>query len=139
MRVRFLRLHFWLALCCLIAPAAGVAFATNGGNDLPGIYQGHAPAADAARREFTLSLKADGTAVLTTLFIGKGKVSERGRWSLTGRQITLAFDPIGPNGPPRPITFRYRSRKLSPVTWDTGEWGSHGPPVLYRSSAQAGY
>jgi hypothetical protein len=139
MLVRFLRLHFWLALCCLIAPASGLAFGAGSGNDLSGIYQGHAPAADAARREFTLSLKTDGTAVLTTLFIGKGKVLEHGRWTLSGRQITLSFDPIGPNGPPRPITFRHHGRKLSPVTWDAGEWGSTGPPALYRSYAQTGY
>jgi hypothetical protein len=139
MLVRSLRLPLWLALCCLIAPAWGVALAAGIGNHLPGIYQGHAPAADAARREFTLSLKTDGTAVLTTLFIGKGKASEHGRWTLSGRQITLSFDPIGPNGPPRPITFRHHGRKLSPVNWDSNEWGSTGPPVLYRSYAQAAY
>src|ERR1700722_14791077 len=105
MLVRFLRLHFWLALCCLIAPASGVAFGASSGNDLPGIYQGHAPAAHAARRESKLSLKPDGTAVLTTLIIGKGKALEHGRWTLSGRQITLSFDPIGPNGPPRPSLF----------------------------------
>ena len=136
---RLLRLRFWLVLCCLTVSVSCQAFATINRNDLPGIYQGHAPAADAARRQFTLNLKTDGTAVLTTLFIGKGRASERGRWSLSGRQITLSFDPIGPNGPPRPITFRYHHRKLSPVTWDTGEWGSAGPPVLSRSYAQAGY
>jgi hypothetical protein len=131
-------LRLWLALCCLLAPACGVAVAAVNGDHLPGVYQGHAPAADAARREFTLSLKTDGTAILTTSFIGKGKASEPGRWTLSGRQITLSFDPIGPNGPPRPITFRHHGRTLSPVHWDSSEWGSTGPPILYRSQTQGG-
>jgi hypothetical protein len=100
--------------------------------DLSGTYQGHAPASDAARRVFTLNLAADGTAVLTTLYIGKNDASERGRWTQTGSQIVLTFDPIGPNRPPGPITFRHRDHQLSPIRWDLSEWGRRGPPVLHR-------
>ncbi len=104
-------------------------------SDPAGTYQGHAPAADAAKRVFTLSLAADGTAILDTLYIGKDSVTQRGRWTRAGRQIVLSFDPIGANRPPQPITFRYRHRQLNPVTWDSNEWGRNGPPVLYRSKA----
>jgi hypothetical protein len=127
-----------LALCCLMAAACGALSAAARGADLPGIYQGHAPAADAAQRVFTLNLTADGDATLTTLYISKGKVSQRGRWTESGSQVVLDFDAMGSNRPPHPITFRVRRHKLSPIHWDPSEWGSVGPPVFYRAHPQAG-
>jgi NlpE N-terminal domain len=101
--------------------------------DPSGIYQGHAPAADAAKRVFTLNLAADGTAILTTLYIGKNDATQHGRWTQNGSQILLTFDAMGPNRPPHPITFRHRGHELSPIHWDPSEWGKAGPPVLHRS------
>jgi hypothetical protein len=123
------------ALCWLILNACAVACAAGAKADLAGIYQGRAPAADAAKRVFTLNLAADGTAIFTTLYIGKDNATQRGRWTQSGSQIVLTFDAIGPNRPPRPITFRHRNHKLSPVSWDISEWGRAGPPVLHRSHA----
>lgn len=129
-----------LVLCWLIASACGAIFAGEGEADLPGIYQGQAPAADAARRVFTLNLSADGSAMLTTLYIGKDDATQHGRWTRSGSQIVITFEPMGPNRPPGPITFRYRSHRLSPVHWDPSEWGKAGPPVLHRSrSVQGGF
>src|ERR1700761_1085450 len=82
-----------LALCWLMVATFGAAAE----HDLAGVYQGHAPAADAAQRVFTLDLGADGNATLTTLYIGKGRVSQRGRWTESGRQIELDFDAMGSN------------------------------------------
>jgi hypothetical protein len=101
--------------------------------DLAGTYQGHAPAADAAKRVFTLNLASDGTAVFDTLYIGKDSVTQHGRWMQTGSQIVLTFDPMGPHQPPGPITFRHRDHELSPIRWDPSEWGRGGPPVLHRA------
>jgi hypothetical protein len=101
--------------------------------DSPGTYQGYAPAADPAKRVFTLNLAADGTAVFTTLYIGKNEATQYGRWTQNGSQILLIFDAIGPNLPPHPLTFRRRRHQLSPVQWDPSEWGRAGPPVLRRS------
>ncbi len=129
--------HHWLALCCLLAAIWGTPFAIAE-PDLPGMYQGHAPAADAAQRVFTLNLAADGSATWTTQYIGKGRVSQRGHWTEGGRQVVLDFDAMGSNRPPRPITFRVRGHKLSPLHWDPSEWGGAGPPVLYRARPQAG-
>jgi hypothetical protein len=126
-----------LTLCCFLVAACGTLLATERGTDLPGIYQGHAPAADAAQRVFTLKLVADGSATWTTQFIGKGKAAERARWVQSGRELILTFEAMGSNRPPRPITFRHRGHKLSPVNWDSSEWGRAGPPVLYRTHAQA--
>jgi NlpE N-terminal domain len=138
-----------LALCWLLAAgragaetqtpagtAAGlraVGFAWRQEADLTGTYQGHAPAADAARRVFTLNLASDGTAILDTLYIGKDSVTQHGRWMQSGSQIVLTFDAMGQNRPPLPITFRHRGHELSPVRWDPSEWGRAGPPVLHRS------
>jgi hypothetical protein len=126
-RARFRR--SLLVLCCLFPGAWGTMSA--GERDVPGIYQGHAPEADAAKRVFTLKLASDGTALLTTVFIGKGDATERGRWSRSGSQIVITFDAMGPNRPPHPLTFHHRGRELSPVHWDPSEWGRHGPPVLH--------
>ena len=128
-------LHCLMALCWLIArPACGRRVRRGAAEaDLSGTYQGHAPAADAAKRVFTLNLAADGTASLTTLYIGKDDATQHGRWTQSGSQVVLTFDAMGPNRPPRPITFRHRDHELSPIHWDPSEWGRAGPPVLHRS------
>jgi NlpE N-terminal domain len=102
-----------------------------------GIYKGHAPAEDAAKRSFTLKLSPDGSALLTTIYIGKLPATESGRWSQEGEDLVLTFDPLGSNQPPRPITFRYHREALHPVHWDLSEWGSAGPPVLNRDPHDA--
>jgi hypothetical protein len=139
---------FLLALCGLLPAAcagaqlqrsdrtAAVGFAWRQEADLAGTYQGHAPAADAAKRVFTLNLAADGTAVFDTLYVGKDSVTQHGRWMQSGSQIVLTFDPMGPHQPPRPITFRHRDHELSPIRWDPSEWGRAGPPVLHRARSK---
>ena len=140
MLVRPLIPRFWLALCWVLPALCTTLLASGHETDLSGVYQGHAPASDAARRVYTLNLAADGTAVLTTQYIGKDSVTMHGRWTQSGRQIVLTFDSMGPNGPPRPITFRHRGHELSPVHWDPNEWGRAGPPVLRRAHvAQGGF
>jgi hypothetical protein len=120
-----------LAVCLLVLPAQ----AWHHPSDPAGTWKGHAPAADAARRVFTLQLAQDGTAVWDTLYIGKDSVTQHGRWTRSGRQITLTFDAVGSNKPPQPITFRFYGEQLHPVQWDKSEWGKAGPPALYRSNA----
>ena len=127
-----------LALCFVLPAAFATPLARAHETDLSGVYQGHAPASDAAKRVFTLNLASDGTAILTTLYIGKNNSTMHGRWTQTGRQIVLTFDSMGPNGPPRPITFRHRDHELSPVHWDPNEWGRAGPPILHRARIAQG-
>ena len=127
-----------LALCWLIPAACATLLAGGRETDVSGVYQGRAPASDAARRVYTLNLASDGTAMLTTQYIGKDDVTQHGRWTHNGSQIVLTFDPIGSNGPLRPITFRHRDHELSPVHWDPNEWGRAGPPVLHRSHVVQG-
>ena len=127
-----------LALCWIVPAAFATPWMGGGETDLSGVYQGHAPASDAARRVFTLNLASDGTAMLTTQYIGKDSSTMHGRWTHSGGQIVLTFDSLGPNGPPRPITFRHRDHRLSPVHWDPNEWGRLGPPVLHRAHVAQG-
>ena len=87
-----------LALCWILPAAFATLLARGHETDLSGVYQGHAPASDAARRVFTLNLASDGTAMLTTQYIGKNNATMHGRWTQSGRQIVLTFDSMGPNG-----------------------------------------
>ncbi len=114
-----------------------VAFFRHQETEISGTYRGHAPASDAAHREFTLELFADGSASLTTLYVGKDKATERGRWQQTGNEVELTFDAMGSNQPPRPITFHHRDHELSPLHWDASEWGRPGPPTLHWSAPKA--
>jgi hypothetical protein len=129
-----------LALCWIIPAGFATPLLGGGETELSGVYQGHAPASDAAKRVFTLNLASDGTAAFTTQYIGKDNSTMHGRWTQSGRQVVLTFDSMGPNGPPRPITFRHRGHELTPVHWDPNEWGRAGPPVLHRAHvAQGGF
>jgi hypothetical protein len=127
-----------LALSWILPALCATLLAKGHETDLSGVYQGHAPASDAAKRVYTLNLASDGTAMLTTQYIGKDNVTMHGRWTQSGRQIVLTFDSMGPNGPPRPITFRLRGHELSPVHWDPNEWGRAGPPILHRAHVTQG-
>jgi hypothetical protein len=120
----------------LAANLMGVALAAK--LNLAGTYEGRAPAADAAKRVFTLTLSPDGSVVFTTRYLGKNDVVEHGRWAREGKQVTLNLDPMGPNRPPAPIAFRYHGHSLLPLHWDPSEWGSNGPPVFHRSHANPG-
>ena len=140
MLVRSLIARSLLALSCIIPAVCATQSARGHETDVSGYYQGHAPASDAARRVYTLNLAPDGTAMLTTQYIGKDNVTQHGRWAQSGSQIVLTFDSMGPSGPPRPITFRRRGHELSPIHWDPNEWGRAGPPILHRAHiAQGGF
>jgi hypothetical protein len=123
-----------LTAACLPVPAEGRVV------DLSGTYQGQAPSADPAKRVYTLTLAADGSAILTTLYIGRGDTMQHGHWTRRDRQVVLTFDDMGANPAFRPIVFRHRDHMLMPITWDANEWGRAGPPVLHRAhSAQGGF
>lgn len=122
-------------LRCLAGGQNELRLASLVGSSLPnlvGDYQGHAPAADAARRTFSLRLAADGTATLTTVYVGKGTVIQHARWKQEGKQLVLTFNAVGSNQPSAPIVFIYRRHTLRPLQWNASEWGRAGPPVLTR-------
>jgi hypothetical protein len=131
---------YLIAVCWFITAACVPVAAEERVVDLSGTYQGHAPAADPAKRVYTLTLAADGTAILTTLYIGRDDSMQHGHWTQTGRQVVLSFDEMGANPGFRPIVFRHHGHHLTPIAWDASEWGRAGPPILYRArSAQGGF
>ena len=128
-----------IAVCWFLTAACVPMAAEERVVDLTGTYQGHAPVADPAKRVYTLTLAADGTATLTTLYIGRDDAVQRGHWTQKGSQVVLSFDEMGANPGFRPIVFRHHGHHLTPISWDASEWGRAGPPVLHRGrSAQGG-
>lgn len=83
------------------------------------------PAADCGERRFELTLIGNGSALLRTEYPAKGRVDERGRWERRGSQLELNIA-----GGASPVVWERLGRSLRPVSWDRGEWGAGGPPVL---------
>jgi hypothetical protein len=86
---------------------------------------GSLPAADSGERRFELTLLGDGSALLRTEYPAKGRVEERGRWERSGSLLELNLA-----GEASPVVWRRHGRSLEPVSWDCGEWGTGGPPIL---------
>jgi hypothetical protein len=140
MRAAASRSRYLIAVCWFLTAACVPMAADERVVDLSGTYQGHAPAADPAKRVYTLTLAADGTAILATLYIGRDDSVQHGHWVRKDGQVVLTFDDMGANPAFRPIVFRHRGHQLTPIAWDASEWGRAGPPVLHRArSAQGGF
>lgn len=97
---------------------------------LVGSYSGILPAADAAGRIVTLELALDGTATMTTQFIGKGDpVVERGTWVVDGDNAVVIFTQA--NGQPEDnrITWTLQGANLVTTEYDQAQYGSAGLPL----------
>jgi hypothetical protein len=129
---------YLIAVCWFLTAACFPTAAEERVVNLSGTYEGRASAADPAKRVYTLTLAADGTAILTTLYIGRDDTRQQGHWTQKGRQVVVSFDEIGAHPGFRPIVFRRYGHHLKPLTWDASEWGRVGPPVLYRARAAQG-
>jgi hypothetical protein len=101
--------------------------------DLAGTYDSTLTAA-APKPVYSLMLAAGGTATWSTLYLGKDNATQPAHWRLTGSELVVSFDALGPASPPSPITFHYHPHRseLRPVHWNQSEWGRAGPPVLHR-------
>ena len=87
------------------------------------------PAADAAGRTISLSLKPDGTAELTTTYLGKGTISEKGAWKDNGDgtiTVTLTEKDGKKNAKPVVMKFQKDGASLKLVDYDKNVWGSEG-------------
>jgi hypothetical protein len=98
-----------------------------------GRWLGELPAADAARRTFTLVLDEDYSATLFTEYAGKGVITEKGTWSADGPAVTILL--LDHDGKPINTFLAYdlNGRTLVPAAgWDSTLWGSNGPPPLQK-------
>lgn len=97
---------------------------------LVGSYSGILPAADAAGRVVTLDLAIDGTATMTTQFIGKGDpIVEVGTWVGEGDTAQVTFTQN--NGQPEDnrITWTLQATKLVTSAYDQALYGTAGLPL----------
>ena len=87
------------------------------------------PAADAAGRTITLNLKPDGSAELTTTYLGKGTIVEKGTWKDNGDgtlTVTLTEKDGQKNSKPVVMKFQKDGASLKLVDYDKNVWGSEG-------------
>lgn len=104
---------------------------------LVGTYSGILPAADAIGRVVTLDLAVDGTASMTTHFIGKGApILENGTWVASGDNARATFTQI--NGQPQDnrITWKLQGDNLVPVEHDQAQYGASGLPLTRVGSGE---
>ncbi len=95
-----------------------------------GVYHARLPAADATARVVTLWLEPGGTAILETVFVGKGRGPvERGAWSLERDELTVRLDGAG-----EPLVYAVQGDRLVPKRWDHGVYGASGLPLTRRAS-----
>ena len=98
-----------------------------------GRWLGELPAADAAKRTFTLVLDEDYSAILFTDYVGKRVITEKGTWSADGPAVTILL--LDHDGKPINTFLAYdlNGRTLVPAAgWDSTMWGSNGPPPLQK-------
>lgn len=98
-----------------------------------GVYHARLPAADASGRIVTLWLERTGTAVLETVYVGKGQAPvEHGRWAVRGDEVTVELL----DGDDRPtgetLVFTKVEQRLVPKTWDRARYGDTGLPLTRR-------
>jgi hypothetical protein len=96
--------------------------------DVVGTYSADlTPGAGPARR-VTLRLEAGNSAEMATEFEGGARtVHETGTWAITADgsvRIVLARGGFGPVT--NDVTFRYATRTLNAVAFDTVQWGQRG-------------
>ena len=87
------------------------------------------PAADAPGRTITLNLKPDGSAELTTTYLGKGTFVEKGTWKDNGDgtlTVTLTERDGQKNSKPVVMKFQKDGASLKLVDYDKSVWGSEG-------------
>lgn len=102
-----------------------------------GTYNGVLPAADAIGRVVTLVLDPNGSATLTTVFIGKDQpIVETGTWSAEGKIIRGNFTQS--NGAPAAssITWEVHDLQLIATEFDQSEYGQSGPSMTRVGSSK---
>jgi hypothetical protein len=99
-----------------------------------GTYAGGLPAADAEARLITLVLLADGTATLSTEYVGKGTFLQTGTWQQAGTNVSTTFTTQDGNTLANPETFEWElvDGNLANRGWDRTAYGDDGFGVLLR-------
>ncbi len=97
---------------------------------LIGTYSAILPAADAPGRIVTLDLALDGTATMTTQFIGKGApMVESGTWVEQDDSAIVTFTLRDGQAQDNRITWHLQDNKLATTAYDQAQYGSAGLPL----------
>lgn len=97
---------------------------------LVGTYSGILPAADAIGRVVTLDLAVDGSATMTTQFIGKGSpVVESGTWVAEGDNAVVTFTQMDGQPQDNRITWTLQGSTLVTTVYDQAQYGTAGLPL----------
>jgi hypothetical protein len=94
---------------------------------LLGLYHAELPAADASSRNLYLALNADGSAALTSEYVGKGRVTAKGTWKADGQALTLSLTEEEGKAIKNEIVFDAPGSELIAKQWDQARYGSAGP------------
>ena len=123
----------WLAFLAIVGAGAGCAHTgpEPEARTLPLAYEAlNLPTASGEGRHVRLDLEADGSAVLTTEYIGRGEsFAEPGQWRPENERIVLELldDEGEPSGDP--FVWRAEGHDLIPDEWDQDLYGSEGLPL----------
>jgi hypothetical protein len=114
-----------MVLSAILAAVAGCA-----STDMAGYYEGIQPAASGgAERIVGVTLRTDGTAIVTSAFSGRAsRFLVRGAWDNDGDLVTIQL----PATPPERMVFEHRKDRLVAKEWERGTWGEAGPGTLER-------
>lgn len=104
------------------------------GTQAVGTYTAALPAADAEARKITVALAPDGTAALSTEFIGKGTFVEKGTWTQDGITVTVVFtEQDGQTlAAPETFVFELQGGNLANTSWDQAAYGDGGLGTLLK-------
>jgi hypothetical protein len=103
---------------------------------LKNFYMGSGGYSATVHRVVLLELAKDGTAVLQQNWHEKQPETWHVHWALSGKTLTLTFDPVEGKATPTPATFNLKNNTLIPVKWDSQHLGLLGPPTLMPFSGK---
>jgi hypothetical protein len=121
--------YFTLALLLLLTTYTHAAKLKN-------FYMGSGGYSAQVHRVVLLELAKDGTAVLQQNWHEKQPETWHVHWTLSGKTLTLTFDPVEGKVTPTPATFNLKNNTLVPVKWDSQYLGLLGPPTLMPFSGK---
>jgi hypothetical protein len=106
--------------------------------DMVGVYRYDAPQNDDVPRHYTLDLRSDFSSTLTSQFIGKGTLTEKGSWTNRETMVILTFKALGrsknTNLPPNVFEMAWSRKKLTSAKWDKALYGEDGPGTFLRTT-----
>ena len=106
-----------------------------GGTGFAGTWLAWSPAADASGLLESLVLAQDGTATLSSNYVGKGVIVETGKWSQTSEtSADVVFTKMDDKNINDAYKFSLNGDTLTATLWDRGTQGENAP-TYYRATA----